>query len=54
MMAAGQAQAAGQLGQSAAWQQTLGDLSSLGTNYLMNQPPTYTTDYSIPMTSWSD
>lgn len=41
---AGSAQAAGQIGQSSAWQNALGDFTSLGTQYAMNQnQPSYTT-----------
>jgi hypothetical protein len=44
IIAGGGARAAGQLGQTAAWTGALGDLTSLGTQYLMNQPPqNYTT-----------
>jgi hypothetical protein len=45
IIAGGGARAAGQLGQTAAWTGALGDLTSLGTQYFMNQPSqqSYTT-----------
>ena len=50
IQAAGQAQAAGQIGQAAAWQQGIGDMTSLYTMNQVRQPTTYATEYS-PVTS---
>jgi hypothetical protein len=46
-ISAGSAQAAGQIGQSSAWQNALGDFTTLGTQYAMGQPQTYAPNYNL-------
>jgi len=46
-ISAGGAQAAGQIGQASAWQNAIGDLTALGTQYAMNQPQAYAPNYNL-------
>lgn len=44
---AGNTAAAAQIGGASAWQSALGDLTSLGTQYLRNQPAPYSPNYNL-------
>ena len=46
-VSAGNAQAAAQMGQASAWQNAIGDLTTLGTQYAMNQPQAYAPNYNL-------